>query len=65
LPGNWLTITPEYGIKNIMILFSNLMDALPLPALISLEANNPLADRRDKRSITRRSSTSLVSGSAT
>lgn len=46
LEWNWIVITLEFGFNNIIIQFLSLMEALPLPTLISLEEHIMLTDRQ-------------------
>lgn len=48
LQGNQIVITPKFGSNNIFIQFPNLMEAPPLPTLISLKAQILLTSQQDE-----------------
>lgn len=48
LYGNWVVITPKFGLHNIIIQYFDPTRFLPLPTLLTLEAHNPSMDRSDE-----------------
>ena len=45
---NWVVITPEFGLQNISIQYSDPIVSSPLPALLTLELHVSSTDRSDE-----------------
>ena len=46
--GNWVMIVPEFGSRNIIIQYLNMMEIPPLPTLLIIEPHNLSTDRSDE-----------------